>query len=65
MAIQTNPHVSAVHACNFSREIARANTLQALEAAAIKHSPYLIGDDKARLRDEYAARVVAIKGLKK
>lgn len=64
MAIQTNPHMSAVHACNFSREIGRARTEADLAAAAQKHSPFLLNDDAKQLRDEYAARLLALRGLK-
>lgn len=64
MPVLTNPHVSAVHASNFSREIDRARDEAALATAAQKHSPYLLKDDAARLRTEYAARLVQLRGLK-
>lgn len=64
MAVQTNPHVSAVHAANFGRDIAKARSQAELEAAAKKHSPYLLPDDARRMRDEYAARLVQLRGLK-
>jgi hypothetical protein len=64
MSVKTNPYVSTVHAANFSREIANARNLDDLKLAAAKHGDYLIGGDKVRLRDEYAARLVALRGLK-
>lgn len=64
MAVQTNPHMSAVHASNFSREIIRVRNEAELAAAAKRHSPYLLKDDAARLRDEYAAKLLSLRGLK-
>lgn len=64
MAVPTNPHLSSVHAANFSREIARAFSEADLKAAAAKHGPFLLGEDARRLRDEYAARLVSLRGLR-
>ncbi len=64
MAVLTNPHVSSVHAINFSRDIAKANSQAALEAAAKRHSPFLLNEDARRMREEYAARLVQLRGLK-
>jgi len=64
MAVLTNPHMSSVHAANFSKEIVRACSEDALKAAAAKHGPYLLSEDAKRLRDEYAARLVSLRGLK-
>lgn len=64
MAVLTNPHMSAVHAANFSRAIGRARNEAELAAAAQKHSPFLLADDAKRMREEYAARLGQMRGLK-
>ncbi len=59
--IASNPTLSAMHAGCLSREIAKADSPEALRAAAQKRIPYLIGRDRDRLRDEYADRLRALK----
>jgi len=54
----------AIHAANFSGAIDRASDEAGLKAAAAKHAPYLLGADAARLREKYAARLGALRGLK-
>ncbi|MDR2838109.1 MAG: hypothetical protein LBV49_06010 [Azonexus sp.] len=64
MAVLTNPHLSAVHSANFSKEIGQAHSEADLKAVAAKHGPYLLSDDAKRLRDEYAARLASLRRLK-
>ena len=64
MRVTTNPHMSIVHASNFSRDIARARNEAELADAAKKHSPFLLNDDATRMREEYAARLLQMRGLK-
>ena len=59
--IASNPTLSAMHAGCLSREIAKADSPEALRKAAQKRIPYLIGRDRDRLRDEYAERLRALK----
>jgi hypothetical protein len=56
----TNPHVSSVHAAVLSKKIAAAHTPRELEAAAAEHSPYLVGNDKENLRQEYRHRLAQV-----
>lgn len=62
MAINTNPHLSNVHAVNFERAIAKSNTVDDLKRLADIHGPWLLGDDKTRLRGVYRARLIALGG---
>lgn len=59
--IASNHTLSAMHAGCLSREIAKADSPEALRKAAQKRIPYLIGRDRDRLRDEYAERLRALK----
>ena len=59
--VASNPTLSAMHAGCLSREIAKADSPEALRKAAQKRIPYLIGRDRDRLRDEYAERLRALK----
>ncbi|MFA9948736.1 hypothetical protein [Dentiradicibacter hellwigii] len=59
--IASNPTLSAMHAGCLSREIAKADSPEALRKAAQNRIPYLIGRDRDRLRDEYAERLRALK----
>lgn len=56
----TNPYLSNVHASVFSKKIVAAQTPDALQAIAAEHGPWLLGDDKARLRDEYQQRLAQV-----
>jgi len=62
MSISTNPHLSAVHAANFEKAIAKAQDLETLKREAAKHGPWLLGNDKTRLREIYTARLLALGG---
>lgn len=61
-AVITNYTLSRMHAACLLKDIAKADTPQALRAAAEKRVPYLIGNDREHLRDEYAQRLRMLKG---
>ena len=61
-AVVINYTLSRMHAGCLSREIAHAGSPEMLRACAQKRIPYLIGNDRERLRDEYAQRLRALKG---
>lgn len=61
MGMQTNPHISSVHAATFEKAMRQVGTAAELKRLAERHGPFLLGNDRDRLREIYLKRAAVLR----